>query len=807
MVVLSWLRLEIRRRWRSLAVIALLVALSSAVVMTSLAAARRGASTVTRLGGRTLPNTLALLPNQPGFDWSKIATLPEVDSIARFVVDYELAIDGVSGDSIGFPFVGPEFGRTMERPVIFSGRMFDPVRADEAVVTKRFVKTYHKHVGDTVVLHLPSTKDLDAALAGGSTAPLRGPTVVIHIVGVVVSPWISDSPDSKGGIQISPGLTAAYPGEILGSPSSANTQFVNALVRLRHDGADIPKFLDDVRRVTGRADIGILNSVQQGRDIQHQDAFESRCLVAFAIAAFVAALFLVGQAITRYAAASSAELQTLRALGMTPGQMTVTAAAGPAIFGLLGVGGGVIAAWVVSGRFPFGTAKLFEPTPGRQWDIVVMVACAALIAVLVAVGAAAAARLAIRAATRERAVRRSVVATALGRTGAAVPLVIGARFALEAGRGRTSVPVRPALVGALTGVLGIIAAFTFSHGVSDAASHPERFGQTFQLVTFIGINNEDFGPTPKVMDVLARQPEVTGVDNARIAVATAPNGRDTVSLFSYDRGAKPMDVVVLNGRMPVAADEVLLAPKSLAALHTQVGGTVPLTGNRTSAARQLRVVGSGFVPIGSHNNYSDGGWISQSGYDSLFRDFKFHLVLVSIRHDLNAQDTASILAARLNGAIPEVHGQAQLEAGQLPTEIAEIREVRTLPIVLGGFLALLAVGAVGHALATAVRRRSHDLAVLRAVGMTQWQCRWVVVTQATVLAVVGLVFGVPVGLAVGRTVWRAVADYTPIQYVPPLDAVALLLAAPAALLVANLLAAWPGRRAARLRVAAILRAE
>jgi ABC-type antimicrobial peptide transport system permease subunit len=117
------------------------------------------------------------------------------------------------------------------------------------------------------------------------------------------------------------------------------------------------------------------------------------------------------------------------------------------------------------------------------------------------------------------------------------------------------------------------------------------------------------------------------------------------------------------------------------------------------------------------------------------------------------------------------------------------------------------VGAVGHAVATAVRRRSHDLAVLRAAGMTPWQCRGVVVTQATVLAIVGLVFGIPLGLALGRTVWRVVADYTPIQYVAPLAAIALLLVGPAALLVANLLAAWPGRRAARLRIAAVLRAE
>jgi ABC-type lipoprotein release transport system permease subunit len=91
--------------------------------------------------------------------------------------------------------------------------------------------------------------------------------------------------------------------------------------------------------------------------------------------------------------------------------------------------------------------------------------------------------------------------------------------------------------------------------------------------------------------------------------------------------------------------------------------------------------------------------------------------------------------------------------------------------------------------------------------MTQSQCRWVVVTQASVLAVIGLLFGVPLGLAIGRTVWRVVADYTPVQYVPPMAVWALLLVGPAALLIANLLAAWPGHRAARLRIAHILRTE
>jgi ABC-type lipoprotein release transport system permease subunit len=44
-------------------------------------------------------------------------------------------------------------------------------------------------------------------------------------------------------------------------------------------------------------------------------------------------------------------------------------------------------------------------------------------------------------------------------------------------------------------------------------------------------------------------------------------------------------------------------------------------------------------------------------------------------------------------------------------------------------------------------------------------------------------------------------------YVAPMALLALVLIAPAALIVANLLAALPGRRAARLRPAEVLRTE
>jgi ABC-type lipoprotein release transport system permease subunit len=806
-IVATWLRLELRRRWRSLVVLGLLVAVSAAVVMTALAAARRGASSITRLAARTEPATIAVLANQPGFDWTKIAALPEVRSLTKFVVDYKLSYEGLGNVNWGFPPADSAFLRTIEKPVIFAGRIPDPSRADEAIVTRKFVQTQHKGVGDTITLHLPTAKQLDASFAedaprnGGG---LLGPTIRVRIVGVGVSPWLSDSPDVDGGIQISAGLVAKYPLETIGNVKNpGNTQFVNAQIRLGSP-KDIPRFSRDLARVTGRSDLAIMNLYEQGRTIQHNIAFESRCLLAFGLAAFVAALFLVGQAIARYAAASTVELQTLRALGMTPRQAMGTAAAAPALVGLAGVVAAGAAAWLASSHFPYGTAALFEPSPGRSWDPIVIVGTAAVVAVLVAAGAAGAAFLALAAARRGTSHRRSAIAKSAARAGLPVPVVVGARFALESGRGRTAVPVRPALFGAVLGVVGIVAAFTFSSGVSDAAGKPERFGQTFQASAFAGINGHDGGPVDAVTSVMRNSALTTGISDSRNAVATGPGGRASVPLWEYRPGAKALPVVVLEGRLPRLADQVMLAPQTMAQLHAHVGGQVKLTGTRGS--KSMEVTGSGLVPLGPHNDYAEGGWIASAGYNALFKGYKFRVILIRFPHGANVKQSSAALVREVVKQMPAVEG-LEIDPGDVPTELALIRQVRTLPILLGAFLALLAIGAVGHALATAVRRRSRDLAVLRAVGMTQWQSRWVVITQATLLALIGLAFGVPIGLALGRTVWRVVADYTPLEYVSPISLWALLLVGPAALVVANTLAAWPGRRAARLRISHVLRAE
>ena len=123
----AWLRVDLRRRWRSWAVLALLVAVASGTVLASVAGARRAESALGRLAAQTLPATAVVLPNEPGFDWDAVRAMPEVETLTTFLLGLEFPVtDDATGEPaglFGFPFGDAEWGTTIDRPVILSGRM------------------------------------------------------------------------------------------------------------------------------------------------------------------------------------------------------------------------------------------------------------------------------------------------------------------------------------------------------------------------------------------------------------------------------------------------------------------------------------------------------------------------------------------------------------------------------------------------------------------------------------------------------------------------------------------------------------
>jgi ABC-type lipoprotein release transport system permease subunit len=142
-----------------------------------------------------------------------------------------------------------------------------------------------------------------------------------------------------------------------------------------------------------------------------------------------------------------------------------------------------------------------------------------------------------------------------------------------------------------------------------------------------------------------------------------------------------------------------------------------------------------------------------------------------------------------------------------PAEIVNFRSMGTIPTVLASGLAAGAVAALGLTLVTSVRRRRRDLALLKSIGFTQKQLAASIAWQSSVAALIGCVVGIPLGVVVGRALWTSFARSINAVPAPAVPELTLVLIGVGALVFANLIAAIPGRIAARTSTALVLRAE
>ena len=140
-------------------------------------------------------------------------------------------------------------------------------------------------------------------------------------------------------------------------------------------------------------------------------------------------------------------------------------------------------------------------------------------------------------------------------------------------------------------------------------------------------------------------------------------------------------------------------------------------------------------------------------------------------------------------------------------EVGNLARVDALPYVLAGLLVVLAVGGLGLTLVGSVRKYRREFGVLEAIGFVRRQVMATVAWQATALAVVAVVVGVPAGIALGRWTWRLVADNVGSVSPSIVPIGAVLLVVPAVLIVANALAVGPAWTAGRVRPSEALRVE
>ena len=271
---------------------------------------------------------------------------------------------------------------------------------------------------------------------------------------------------------------------------------------------------------------------------------------------------------------------------------------------------------------------------------------------------------------------------------------------------------------------------------------------------------------------------------------------ETRPLYSLDDVRGSMRFVILHGRSPNADDEIAVGPRTADVLHKGIGDTVTVGPAHTP----MKVVGITLLPQTPHSSFDEGAWVQAAPLPTLT--------------GAGDDQTDTALLLRVQGSTSFASVQADLadkglvaELPAVPPDVANLSNVRSLPLVLAGFLALLGVGAVAHALLDrrtlplprprgAARPRAHPSPGRSVRDMASSRHR---PPRPPV--------GVPLGVVIGREIWRRLADSLSFVYVGPLSTIALLVVAPVVLGALAVLALWPARAAARLHTAEVLRSE
>ena len=198
-------------------------------------------------------------------------------------------------------------------------------------------------------------------------------------------------------------------------------------------------------------------------------------------------------------------------------------------------------------------------------------------------------------------------ASSIGRlatnTGAPPAIAIGTRLALEPGRGRRAVPVRSALIGAIAGVIGVVACFTFRAGIDDATTNPQRSGIVWDTL----ISPEEGRIPPSIAsDVVESDAVASAIRTSWVRSVTI--GERSVATWAATTAKGDMEWVVLSGRAPRAPDEVAFGPDTMSELGLAIGDRT-----KTGGGTDLRVVGEALLPESPHTSYTEGAWIPCAG--------------------------------------------------------------------------------------------------------------------------------------------------------------------------------------------------
>ncbi len=739
-----------------------------------------------------------------------------------------VAPDGKAISTGGAPTLGVSFDPDPQLSSLHVIQGTGPTTSSDVAMDAATAKKYHFAVGDHVRILLP------------------GPTQTFTITGIVRF----GTADNLAGATLA-AFTLPTAQRLLGDVGRVDA--INVLSKPGVDKASLQHAIaralpPGVEVVTGQT---VAN--EQTNQINQALGFFSTALLVFAFISLFVGAFTIFNTFSIIVGQRTRELALLRIVGASRRQVfrSVLLEAGLVgiVASLIGLGLGVLAALGLEALLKgFGISLPSGPLVFATRTVIVALAVGVGVTLISAISPArravrippVAALVDYRGDDGESSRRRIVIGTVvavlgvaaltLGLTKPAIQLVGVGAVAVFIGIGMLA----PIVARPMASVLGRPLARTLSMagklGRENSMRSPRRTAQTssalmvgLALVSTIAVFGASLSKsaTSSVDEAISADYIITsnsgggagGISNAVASTASRVPGVTVASTvysgqFEFRHSVDTLtavspqhlsDTIILRmqsgaGAPALSAGQLLIDTTTANSDHLSVGSVVSVKFAQT---------GSTTMRIGGiyKANALLGSFLIGDGF--FLSHYSNPLPLAVLLNTTGSTGTQSHALSNGLNAYPnlKIQTRSQFEKSQQ----AQVNQLLGLVYALLALAVVIAMIGIVNTLMLSVFERTHEIGLLRAVGMKRRQVRAMIRSEAVILALFGAIIGVIVGTALGTAFAASLKQQGITDIVIPFSNLVLFLVLAALLGLGA--ASWPARRAAKLDVLAAIAAE
>jgi len=239
----------------------------------------------------------------------------------------------------------------------------------------------------------------------------------------------------------------------------------------------------------------------------------------------------------------------------------------------------------------------------------------------------------------------------------------------------------------------------------------------------------------------------------------------------------------------LAKGELLIDTTTANNNHLKVGSRIRVTFAETG--RTVMTIGAIYQPNALAGSYVVGDGFFHSHFAA--STLPVVLLLRTVRGASPAM-TAALKTGLQNFPNVKIQTRAQF----IKSDQASVNQLLGLVYALLALAILIALIGIVNTLMLSVFERTHEIGLLRAVGMRRRQVKSMIRAEAVILSIFGAIIGIIVGTGLGVALVDSLKEQGLTNIVVPISSMVVFLFIAA--LLGLVAASWPARRAARLNI-------